>query len=94
MRLAAAIILLSLAPGIIVPPVLDLTFGQDGMPGIGTIDVCHSSVPALASGGELPCVHERISDQHPAVVVTTFDQQDPSFLLSDLPSSIDRPPRF
>jgi hypothetical protein len=79
--------------GIVVPPPLDLTFGQDSAQSIGTIDVCHSAVPALASGGEMPCVHERIPDQHPAVFVTTLDQQEPLFLLSDFPTSIDRPPR-
>jgi hypothetical protein len=91
MKVAATIILLSLVLGIVVPPPFDLTYSVHS---IGTIDVCHSAVPALASGGEMPCVHERIPDQHPAVFVTTLDQQDPLFLLSDFPTSIDRPPRF
>ncbi len=39
--------------------------GKDGQSAIGTIDVCHSSIPAIATGGEMPCENEPAPVQAP-----------------------------
>ena len=93
MRLAAIMVLLSLAAGVMVPPAPALLFAPDGMPCYGTLDVCHSAAPALASGGEMPCVNECLYDRSPVVSVTTFDQPNPLFAFFLIPSSIEKPPR-
>lgn len=93
MRLAAIIILLSLAPGVMAPPAFALTSAQDDIPRIGALDVCHSAAPALASGGEMPCVHESFSCQCPIVSMTTFVRSDPSFVLIVILFPIEQPPR-
>lgn len=93
MKLTAVIILLTLALGNIVPSALALTFAQDEEPCIGTLDVCHAAESALASGGEMPCVHERVPCQRPAVAITTFDQQDPLLLFTVIFFPIEQPPR-
>ncbi|MHB8846230.1 MAG: hypothetical protein ACYC7L_15970 [Nitrospirota bacterium] len=93
MKVTVIIILFSLAMGIIVPPVLALTFAQEGLPCIGTADVCHAAESALASGGEMPCVHERFPCQRPAAAITTFDQQDPLLLFTAVFFPIEQPPR-
>lgn len=86
-------LLLSLAAGVIVPPAPALTFAPDGVPCYGTLDVCQSAAPAVASGGEMPCVNERFYDWSPVVSATTFDQPSPLFALFLIPSSIEQPPR-
>jgi hypothetical protein len=58
MRWQAVIVLLAIALSIVVPPSLPLMIGQGGQASIGTLDVCHSSLPALASNGNMPCVSE------------------------------------
>jgi hypothetical protein len=93
MRLFAVIILLSLTLGILVPPVLSMTFAQDGVPCIGTLDVCHSAVPALASCGEMPCVNQSFPCGRPPVSIITFDQAGLLFHLVAFPSDIEQPPR-
>lgn len=93
MRFAAIIILLSLELGIMVPPAFALTSTQDDMPCIGTLDVCHTAAPALASGGEMPCVNESFSCQCPIVSITTFVRSDPSFVFITILFPIEQPPR-
>jgi hypothetical protein len=55
MKSVASILLLVLAFTAFLPcsPVLVLT-DRDCQSTIGALDVCHSSVPAIASGGEMP----------------------------------------
>jgi hypothetical protein len=56
MRWRAVIVLLAITLSIIVPPSLTLA-GHGGQAAIGTLDVCHSAVPALSSNGEMPCLN-------------------------------------
>ncbi len=58
MKWQVALILLSIALSIIVPPVLPPMTDHDRSSVIGTLDVCHSAIPALLSNGDIPCVHE------------------------------------
>jgi hypothetical protein len=58
MRWQAIIVLLAVALSIVVPPSLSLTIADGGHAMIGTLDVCHSTAPALSSNGEMPCVNE------------------------------------
>jgi hypothetical protein len=57
MRWRAVIVLLAITFSIIVPPSLTLA-GHGGQAAIGTLDVCHSAIPALSSNGEMPCLNE------------------------------------
>ncbi len=54
MRWQAIIVLAVIAFSIVIPPSLPLMSHQDAQASIGTLDVCHSAVPALSSGGEMP----------------------------------------
>lgn len=57
MKWKTYIVLLAIALSTLAPPPLPLLSGQDAMAEIGMLDVCHSSVPALASNGDMPCVY-------------------------------------
>jgi hypothetical protein len=54
MRWQACIVLVAITLSIIVPPYLPLAC-RGGQAAIGTLDVCHSAVPALSSNGDMPC---------------------------------------
>ena len=58
MRLQTIIILLAIALSIVVPPSLPFAISHGGQSLIGTLDVCHSAIPALSSNGEMPCLNE------------------------------------
>jgi hypothetical protein len=58
MKCQAAIILLAIVLSIVVPPSLPLTILHGGQAEIGTLDVCHSTTPALSSNGDMPCMSE------------------------------------
>lgn len=64
MRWQAVIVLLAIAFSIVVPPSLPL-IGHGGQMAIGTLDVCHSTAPALSSNGEMPCLNEYLSSPLP-----------------------------
>ncbi len=65
MRWQAFIILAAIVLSIAGPPTLILTGVHDSRTEIGTLDVCHSSAPALSSNGEMPCVNECTFNAHP-----------------------------
>jgi hypothetical protein len=58
MRLKALIVLVTIAFSIVGPPSLSLTLSDGGHATIGTLDVCHSTTPALSSEGDMPCLNE------------------------------------
>lgn len=58
MKWQTLIILLAIALSIIVPPSLPFLPDHGAMATIGTLDVCHSAMPALAANGDMPCVNE------------------------------------
>jgi hypothetical protein len=57
MRWHAVIILLAITLSIIVPPTLPPAV-RGGQAAIGTLDVCHATIPALSSVSEMPCLNE------------------------------------
>jgi hypothetical protein len=56
MKWQAIIILLAIALSIVVPSSLPFLSDQGAMAAIGTLDICHSSTPALSSTGDMPCI--------------------------------------
>ena len=58
MKWQVVLILLSIALSIIVPPGMPLITDHVRSSVIGTLDVCHSAMPALSSNGDMPCVNE------------------------------------
>lgn len=58
MRRVALILLFAIALGVFIPPAMSVMLADQGSAAIGTLDVCHSATPALASNGDMPCVSE------------------------------------
>ncbi len=58
MRWLAVVILSAIVLGVFIPPSLTVMIADRGSAAIGTLDVCHSATPALASDGDMPCVNE------------------------------------
>ncbi len=56
MKRLAVILLIVLAFGVCVPPSFSIILADRGSAAIGTLDVCHSAMPALASDGDMPCL--------------------------------------
>ena len=56
----SVIVLLAILCSIVAPPSLCLAAADGGHEMIGTLDVCHSTSPALSARGSQPCVHESI----------------------------------
>jgi hypothetical protein len=54
MKSQAIIILLAIALGVVAPPSLPLMIHHGTGVAIGTLDLCHSSAPALFSSVEMP----------------------------------------
>ena len=61
MRWQSIIVLLAIALSIVAPPALPIMVAQGGQAEIGTLDVCHSAIPALSSSGDMPCINECMS---------------------------------
>lgn len=58
MKWKSVLILLSIALSIVLPPSFPLLSDHGATAAIGTLDVCHSAMPALSSNGDMPCVNE------------------------------------
>ncbi len=58
MKCQAVLILFSIVLGIIIPPVMPAFSGNGNHAVLGTLDVCHSAMPALSSNGDMPCMNE------------------------------------
>ncbi len=56
MKWLAVIMLFMIAMGVIVPPSLPILLAAHENAVIGSLDVCHSAAPAIASDGDMPCV--------------------------------------
>jgi hypothetical protein len=81
MRWQVVIVLAALAFTIMVPPSFPLVIDRDGQTVLGTLDVCHTVTPALASNGEMPCMNECPCRHVPASSIVYCKQIDP--LLSE-----------
>jgi len=94
MKLTAGILLTVLLVTAFSPVAL-LSFPviHAGTPVLGLLDVCHSSIPALSSSGEMPCMGQRLWIQVPFqafVYVAPSPLQFPVFILT---SHFDHPPQ-
>jgi hypothetical protein len=58
MKWSALIVLLAIALSSVVPPSLPYLSDHGAMAAIGTLDVCHSAMPALSGNGDMPCMNE------------------------------------
>jgi hypothetical protein len=58
MKWQALIVLLAISLSIVVPSSLPFLSDHGAMAAIGTLDVCHSAIPALSSNGDMPCMSE------------------------------------
>jgi hypothetical protein len=58
MKWQAFIVLLAIALSVVLPPSLPFLSDHGAMAAIGTLDVCHSAMPALSANGDMPCVNE------------------------------------
>lgn len=92
MRSVSLIVLLAVAFGVIVPPLIPMA-AHDEFPMIGTLDVCNSAVPALSSNGEMPCMNECPCKQGPAPVIVYAEKIDLLFTHFLLASQNELPPK-
>ena len=58
MKWKALIVLMALALSIVAPPSLPWLANTGSEAEIGTLDVCHSAMPALSGTGDMPCMNE------------------------------------
>ncbi len=94
MKATASLLLILLACMALMPasPVLFVVDRDSGQT-VGTLDVCHSGVPAIATGGEMPCVAECSGVQAPSFIHVSTEQ--PYHLITHflLSSQNERPPK-
>ena len=79
MKWQVVIVLLSIALTIAAPPSISLTCGHAGHTIISTLDICHSTTPALSSSGNMLCIQEH--NYHPFFLFLqeTSKIEDPLF---------------
>jgi len=65
MKCKAVIILLAFALSIIIPPTVPIIKTVGNYEEIGTLDVCHSKTPTIASNRDMPFVNEIALGQPP-----------------------------
>ncbi len=94
MRTASTLLLITVLCTALMPasPLLFLA-GGDSESAIGAIDVCHSSVPAIATGGEMPCVNESVPVQAPFFLSVAAEFNDPLLTHSLLSTQTEHPPK-
>ncbi len=93
MRWQSIIVLLAIALSIALPPALPIMADQDGQAEIGTLDVCHSTTPALSSNGEMPCINECMNQPLPPGLSTVSDVAPPRFKPFGIAFQDERPPK-
>lgn len=57
MRWQAVIVLIAIVFSIVAPISLPLNAARGGEFTIGTLNICHSATPSLASSSQMPCVN-------------------------------------
>jgi len=67
MKWQTLILLLAIALSIIVPPSLPFLSDHGAMATIGTLDVCHSAMPAVAANGDTVVLADEVSGQSLAI---------------------------
>jgi hypothetical protein len=92
MKLQALIVLLAIGIGILIPPTLPMFVCHAGQSSIGTLDVCHSAVPALSSNGDMPCVNACPCLPRPLVLAENVHMQRSSIQPLIIIQNHERPP--
>lgn len=93
MRWQAVIVLIALAFTIALPPSFTASGGSDEQPVLGSLDVCHSATPALASSGGMPCMFECPCNPVPAPSIVYSEQTNSVITDTLLISRNERPPQ-
>ena len=93
MKWKALIVLLAIALSIVIPPSLPFLSDHGAMAAIGTLDVCHSAIPALSSNGDMPCVNECTCGHLPLGQFKKAEIVNPLFKPSAISFQDERPPR-
>jgi hypothetical protein len=93
MRWQAVIVLLAIMLSIIVPPSLPMTISHDGQTSIATLDLCHSSAPALATSGNMPCTIECPCQPLPLARSAAAEIDKPPFRPFLIAFQDERPPK-
>jgi hypothetical protein len=93
MRWQAVIILLVITFGIVGPPTLSMIVLHDGHTTIGTLDVCHSSTPALSTSGDMPCMSECLFQSLPLNQNAVVELANPRFKPFFISFQDERPPK-
>ena len=94
MKAAASLLLIVLACMALTPasPALFLADRDCGQ-ALGNLDVCHSGVPAIASGGDMPCLNECSGVQTPSFIHVSTEQSCQLLTHFLLASQSERPPK-
>lgn len=94
MRIASIILLIVLSCTALLPCMPSLFSARDdSQPAFGTLDVCHSSAPAVAAGGNMPCVNERAVVPVPFYVALAAEPQQQALTHFLLSTQNERPPK-
>jgi len=93
MKWQALIVLLAIALTIAIPPSLSLTCSHDAHTMIGTLDICHSTTPALSSGGSMPFIQECPCYPFPLVLQETSKIINPLIKPTITAFQDERPPK-
>ncbi len=93
MKWQAIIVLLAITLTILAPSALPLMSVKGGHTQIGTLDVCHSEIPAVASNGEMPFINSIPAVPRPVNFVTVTASQKPFFLQSFFTFDCEHPPK-
>jgi hypothetical protein len=93
MKWKAVLILVSIVMSIIIPPVLPVMTADGGNTLIGTLDVCHSSTPALSSNGTVPCINECACNHLPLAQIIAVGMMNTPLKATLLVFQVERPPK-
>jgi hypothetical protein len=76
MKWQAIITVAAIALSIALPSSLPIFTDQGRQAAIGTLDVCHSTTPALSSSGDMPCINECPGQIRPSAFITVIEISD------------------
>jgi hypothetical protein len=94
MKGTALILLIVFAIAAFLPVcILSGRIGDPGQPILGTLDVCHSSTPALFGSGSMPCINAAPFQPLPLFHITEIPAIPSSFTHLIFASRRDQPPR-
>ena len=93
MRWQAVIILLAIALSIAGPPAMPIMISEGSHTTIGTLDVCHSSTPALSTDGDMPCISECLCRPFPPSQNEVVEVINPRFKPFFIALQDERPPK-